>query len=516
MGGGKKNNGAQPGRGWHDRWRLPLALALAVASGASQADAAVWHFHPRVDFAEIYTDNVSLASSNQQSDLVTEVAPGFSLNGESSRAKLNLNYRFQNLFYANKGDYGSNHQLDANGNVEVAREFFFVDARSTITQQIINPNINLPLDTINTGNLANVITYGVSPYFKVHAGQYADGEVRYSADQVVDESAAASNALLTSYSTRLNNDRTFSRFNWGLNFLHQDMTRSDAFDTHIESTSAVTRYRLMQSFNALARGGYENDQVPTMIIRNGGYWAVGGEWIPNRYFTASATGGENYRDADISWQPTIRSHFHVGYRNRAVGLMPGDVWNADISHYTRRSTWRLSYLEETTNIQMLQLTSQQFFVLVDANGKLVIDPNTGLPLILANNVFALTNEEFIRKRAQGTVDWNRGRTDWLLAVFNERREYRFSGNSDDAVGVDATWTWRFKPRTSSILAASWQRLNLANTGADDNFWYVSLALSRAISTRATSSIELRHTQQDFVAGYSYDENRLMAQLSMRF
>lgn len=515
MRGEKKNNGAQPGWGGRGRWRLPLVLA--VAAGTSPASAGVWHFHPRLDLAETYTDNVALSPRDERAEWVTEVNPGFSLDGQSGRAKLNLNYRLQNLFYANEGGYGSNHQLAANGNVEVAREFFFVDARSTISQQIIDPNTSLPLDNINRGNRANVITYGVSPYIRLRAGPYAEGELRYSADQVVNESAAASDALTTRYSARLNSGRAFTRLNWGLDFFHEDMNRSDVFDTRRESASGVVRYRLLRSFNALARAGYENNDVPTTSrIRNGGYWSVGGEWIPNRYLTVSASEGYNYRDADVTLQPSVRTRFHVGYRDRTVGLNPGDVWNADLSHHTRRSTWRLSYLEDTTNIQTLQLAGQQFFVVFDANGNLIIDPRTGLPLVLVSNVFALTNEEFIRKRTQGTVTWNSGKTDWLLGVFNERREYQLSNRSEDVVGVDTAWTWRFKPRTSSTLAAGWQRRNPSNTSSPDDLWHVSLGLSRAISTRTTSSLELRHTQRDFAAGSGYDENRLMARLSMRF
>src|SRR3569832_101601 len=128
MRGVKKNTGAQPGWGARGRWRLPLVLA--VAAGTSPASAGVCFFFNDMEISEIYTDNVALSSGDEQAEWVTEVNPGFSLDGESGRAKLNLNYRLQNLFYASEGSYGSNHQLAANGNVEVAREFFFVDARS--------------------------------------------------------------------------------------------------------------------------------------------------------------------------------------------------------------------------------------------------------------------------------------------------------------------------------------------------------------------------------------------------
>ena len=515
MRGEKKNNGAEPGWGRHGRRGLPLALILA--SSASPVSAGVWNFNPYLDLAETYTDNVSLASDDERAEWVTEINPGFSLDGKSARTQLNLDYRLQNLFYASGGSYGSHHQLNADGNVEVAREFFFVDARSSINQQIIDPNVSSPMDNINTGNRATVVTYGVSPYFKLRAGPYVEGEVRYSADQVVNESAATADALTTRYNARFNSGRAFTRLNWGVDYAQEDMDRGQSFDTHRESASGVLRYRLVRTFNALARGGYESNDTPIARgTRNGSYWSVGGEWIPNRYLTVSASKGENYRDANIDFQPTVRTRLHVGYRNRTVGLNPGDVWSADLSHQTRQSTWRLSYLEDTTDIQTLQLADQQFFVVADPNGNLIVDPRTGLPLILVNNVFALTNEEFIRKRGQGSVNLISGKSNLLVGVFNERREYQLSNRAEDAAGINTAWTWRFKPRTSSLLGASWQRRNPLNTGAADDLWHVSLGLSRAVSTRTTTSIELRHTQRDVAGGPGYDENRLMARLSMRF
>lgn len=519
MRGEKKNNGAEPGWARRGRRGLPLVstLTLVLTAGASPVGAAAWQFSPYLDLAETYTDNVSLATDDERAEWVTEISPGFSLVGNGARTKLNLNYRLQNLFYGSEGSYSSHHQLNANGNVEVARDFFFVDARSAITQQIIDPSVSSPVDNINTGNRATVITYGVSPYFKLRAGPYVEGEVRYSADQVVNESAATADALSTRYSARFNSGRAFTRLSWGMDYFQEDMDRGQSFDTHRESASGAVRYRLLRSFNALARGGYENNDVPTARgTRNGSYWSLGGEWIANRYLTLSASKGKNYRDANIDFQPTVRTHLHVGYRNRTVGLNPGDVWSADLSHQTRRSTWRLSYLEDTTDIQTLQLADQQFFVVVDPNGNLIVDPRTGLPLVLVNNVFALTNEEFIRKRAQGSVNWNSGKSNLLVGVFNERREYQLSDRSEDVVGVDTAWTWRFKPRTSSLLGASWQRRNPPNTGAADDLWRVSLGLNRAVSTRTTTSIELRHTQRDVAGGPGYDENRLMARLNMRF
>lgn len=515
---GENNTGSRPGLGWHCGWRLPLAFIMTT--GMTTTTAAEWRFQPRIDVGEIYTDNVTLApAGSEENELITEISPGFTLNGQGGRATADISYRLQNLLYVNDSSRNStNHQLNARANAEVTRELFFVDAYSSISQQIIDPSVSAPLDNINIGNRTDVVTYGVSPYLKFHLGPYADGQLRYGIDRISTDSFITSDAETNRYRAQFNSGRGFTRLSWGLNFDKHDMTRDSAPDSHRESASAVARYRLLRTFNLLARGGYEqNDLSTSQNFNNGGYWSAGGEWIPNRYFTVSATTGENNRDADVTWQPTVRSRFHVGYQDRSVGLTPGSRWNANVSHSTRRSFWNLSYQEEVTNTQFLQLTNRQFFALVNAEGKLIVDPNTGLPVILVNNVFALANEEFLRKRFQGMVTWSGAKNDFLLSTFNERREYQVSNASEDVIGGNALWTWRFKPRTRSLLASGWEHRNPINISTSVEMWYTSWALAHTFTQKTSASFELRHTTRDGGgAGSNYEENRATLQMSMRF
>jgi len=515
MQGGNKT-GLQPERGRYYGW---LALAV-VCTGSSTVSAADWHFHPRLDVAEVYTDNVNLApAAGKQDEFITEVNPGFSINGQSTRIKLDMSYQLQNLFYVNQDSLNtSNHQLSATGSAELARELFFVDARSSITQQIVDPNRSLPLDNISGGNTTDVITYGISPYLKLRLGRYADGELRYAVDRVKNETASASDGDSIGYSARLNSGAVFTRFNWGFNFTQQDLDLNSSADSQRESMAGVARYRVLPTFNLLAHAGYENNDVPTLgSVENGSYWSVGGEWLPIRQVTVSATSGKNNWDADISISPTARTLFHLGYNDRTVGLNTGGVWSAELSHFSRRSTWHLSYSEEFTNTQLLEIANQQFFVLADAKGNLVTNPDTGLPVTLVNNVFALNNEQFIRKRFQSSVDWKGGKNDFIMSAYNEQRDYQTSTLSEDVVGANGIWTWRFVPRVRSLLAAGWEHRNPASTNASDDLWHTSVGLIRTLSTRTSATLELRHTARDSpLAAGDYDENRVTAQINMIF
>ena len=500
----------------------PLA-AVVLMSWQTPSFAAHWQLRPNLQLEEVYTDNVTLAPPGQaESDFVTGINPGFSLTGEGGRVKAKVNYQLQNYLYANdSGRDSSYQQLAANGNVELLKHIFFVDARSSINQQIIDPQGTVGLDNINPGNSASVFTYGVSPYLKLNMHSYADVELRYDIDQLEYQDANVPNAQTQRYSLNMNSGPRFARLNWNVNYQQQDMLQNSAFDTHTKSAAASLRYSIVRSWNFLAYGGYEDNQVPATSTNspvNGSYWSAGLEWLPSRHITASATTGENDRTADLVLRPTERTSLHVGYRDRHVGLITGPTWTADLSHFTRRTSWRASYTEERTNLQALQIVGQQFFVLQDQQGNIVIDPATGFPVVLAANVFGLVNDEYISKRSQATVTLNTGKSDVTLGVFRERREYTLNPQPVDVVGTQASWDWRFAPRTHTTLSGNWQRTSYENTSINNNkLWYGSLALVRSISREIDASLEFRNLESNSSRGAGdYQENRMTLRVNMRF
>jgi len=516
--GRKCSAGARLGRQWQRRAGVPFGALLMLWH--MSAFAAQWQMHPSLQLSETYTDNVALdPPGNEKTEFVTQINPGVSLHGEGGHIRLDLNYRLQNLIYA--GDASSNashHQLAASGNAELVKDIFFVDARSSISQQIVNANGPVGIDNLNIGNQADVFTYGLSPYLKLRMASYANAELRYSVDRVENQSANISDAESQQYSLHMNSGPRFERLQWDADYRRQDMNLSTGEDSRYQSANADMRYHLLTAWNFLARGGQEDNTLQTVTDpHNGSYWSAGLEWMPSPRITASATTGYNNWDADLSLQPSERTSFHVGYRERDVGLVRGPSWNAALSHRTRRTTWQASYIEESTTVQALQLTGRQFFHLVDSQGNLIVDPNSGLPIVLVRNIFSLTDQEFIRKRGQFSVAMNTGKSDIVLSVFDERRSYSLSNTSEDAVGSTVSWTRQVSPRTHTVVGGGWQRTDLSGSDNHDDLWHGDLALVHRLSQDANASLEYSHMQRNSISANSdYDENRVTAQLDMRF
>ena len=503
---------------WHHGAWLLGAVVLMLWLRTSCA--APWQFHPVLQLAETYSDNITLAApGKEETEFVTQINPGVSLHGEGKRVKLDMSYLLQNFIYANDGDRNaSNHQLAASGNAELVKDIFFVDARSSISRQIVDANGRIGLDNLNIGNQANVYTYGVSPYLKLRAASYAEAELRYSVDHVENQSTSLSDATSRQYAAHLSSGPRFNRLQWDAGYQRQDLNRSGGDDSRRQSANADARYHLLSSWSLLARGGYEDNTLPQVANSyDGSYWSAGIEWMPSPRIAVSATTGVNNRDADLSLHPNNTTSLHVGYRERDIGLIRGPSWNVTLSHRTRRTTWNATYMEESTATQTLQLTGQQFFALVDSNGNIIVDPGTGLPVILVRNVFSLTDEDFLRKRGQLAVTMNTGKSNIVLSVFNEHRTYSISNNSEEVSGTNASWTWQLTPRTHTLLGGGWQVTNPVGTDKHDDLWYGDLGLVNKISEDVNVSLEYSHNQSNAISGNNdYDENRITLQLNMRF
>ncbi|ADE16291.1 PEP-CTERM system associated protein [Nitrosococcus halophilus Nc 4] len=119
-------------------------------------DAAEWNFIPIFGVGEVYTDNVTLAPSGEEQDeFITQIIPGFSLQGIGSHLKLRANYRMQNLLYAEQSSRNTTfHQLQAAATAELIERHFFFDIRSTVFQALVSPSGAVPpSSTLGTAGL---------------------------------------------------------------------------------------------------------------------------------------------------------------------------------------------------------------------------------------------------------------------------------------------------------------------------------------------------------------------------
>lgn len=512
------------------RRQLKLGSFLVMAACGFYlpgSKGAEWTFTPRGSVATIYTDNITLApSGEEESEFVIQITPGFSLQGAGRRLNLNLNYQAQNLLFVRESGRSTTfNQLQGQATAELYEDLFFLDARSTISQQIISARDrittgNLPV----TGNRSDVITFGVSPYLRNDFAGYAETELRYSFDAVRVE-RGTSDSISQGIDFNINSGERFTRLRWNGQYRRQQINRSNGdeaqlgsgSDVRFEDAFGLVSYQLTEEYSLLAEAGYaNNDFRSTRNIRNGFFWAAGLGWQPSRYFYAEALYGPRDKRATINFSPHTRLSLELTWRDRDVGLNPGTVFNGSLSYRRRHSSWEARYSETTRTIQQL-LTEQQVFALQDPlTGEPIIGPG-GEPVLVEQDIFSLTDEVIVRKRFQLTQTYTKGRTALRLSAFKEEREFEETLRTQDGFGGNASWTWRFARRMRSDLQLFVQNIEFSEDDRSDLFWSLQASLTRDLSRHMEGAMVFRHTERESnQGGNDFQENRVTAQVTYTF
>jgi uncharacterized protein (PEP-CTERM system associated) len=490
---------------------------------ATIVEAGNWEITPRISVAEVYSDNINLDDSDKEYDLVTEITPGISLHGEGARLVADLDYQMQNtIFLKNSDGNGTFHQLNANGTAELRKDFFFMDATSTMGQAVISAD-----DTASTGNLNNAgnrtdfITYSLSPYILPHFGNVANGNLRYRYSTVLYDSGDASDADIHDLTAGLVSGRFWGPLSWSGEFHHNEVRRDSGGDDTREGASGNARYLINNHFSLVARGGYfDDDYESSEAIENGSYWAVGFFWQPSRFYSLEALNGNNLTTVTVGLYPTQRTALLVNYEDRGVGPNTGEVWSGNFQHSTRHTSWNASYEEETTTQQEQQLQEGFVFLSIDPiTGEVNPNPQPGDLTVIqpTGPIVSLTNETIERKRASGRIGMRTGKSGLLFNVFNEKRKYLSSLIEEETKGFDASWNRRLAPRTNSNLLGSWQRLTNNDLNTERDFWYIEAQLSRQIRPRLNGSVRYRFSKEEPDKDRDgYQENRIEARLTAYF
>ena len=338
-----------------------------------------------------------------------------------------------------------------------------------------------------------------------------------------------SNSVENRFDGNLVSGRKFGPLSWYANYAYDDLSRSKASDSTYQNADGEARYFISRNFSFVAQAGWaDNDYDTSEDIENGTYWAVGGFWQPSRYYSLEALTGDNLTTVTAGIYPGRRTSLQVTYRDREVGLNPGETWSGTFQHRTRRTTWSAVYLEDTTTQQQQQLEEGGFaFLGVDPlTGETNPNPQPGDLVVIepTGPITSLSNEVEERKRASGSVGMRTGKTGLIFTVFREQRRFLTSLREEDTTGFSSSINRRVAPRTNAILSGSWQRIEdtRGSDGSGDNgdtdFWYIETELRRQIRPRLDGMVGYSFTRQDSTGGNddSYSENRIEARITAYF
>jgi len=473
-----------------------------------------------LSIGEFYTDNATLQSaSGKEDEFITDVSPGISVDKEGSRLTLGAEYLMQNLFYAVDSNRNAiNHKLQAEVNAQPIREHLFVDAEAVMRQVLISPEQTISVDELNPDARVNSVSYSVSPYYRHNFSNLAEALMRYKFNEVTFEEGA-SDSTTNFYEASLNSGRRFTQLQWRMNYRNSKSNRDAGGDINRESAFGEVRYQVFDSWSVLAQGGYENNEfVSTRPTRNGGYWAVGLGWRPSNHLSIDALYGERFKSVTFALNPTTRTSLSVSWRNSDVGTNVGQVWSGSFELKNRRTLWKASYLEDTTTTQQLALAGTAFIFFDPSTGKVVANPLPGQTVtVLPVDVFALTDEVFLRKRGETSFVYQASKSKLFFALFHERHAFALLSRDEVSYGGNASWNWRYSGHTTSVLSAACTRTSFHSTNRKTGLCTIQEEISRQLRPHLRGSLAYRYTIQDSTGSdRDYDENRVSFRLTMRY
>jgi len=497
---------------------LPFAVLLAFP-----ASAATWKFNAWLDGAETYTDNVALApSSSKQSDWVTQVIPGISMDAVGPKLKFNLNYAPQILYYAR--DVQDKNDIYQNGsatlNWEVTDKLLFLDAGANVGQQ--NISLTGPITSSNvytTGNRATVKTFYVSPYLLHDFGSEVRAELRYR------YSATDSNRVGTSQDSntnalrlRLASGPAHKDLTWGLDYNYGKTDYDSQLNPDLDSETLLgtARYGVTPTVGLLARGGYESYKRGDLIPESSGWgWAVGGDWSPSPRTNLTAVTGRRFY---------------------------GPYSNVNFRHRTRLLEFRAGYDQSVTT------TTQQFFVPAVGSTSVYLDQlfantipdpvarqdavNTvisqlGIPSSLNAPVNYYSNNLFVQKGLNGSIAL-RGVANTVIAnLFTYRRQAIIGStflpgstnpnNNTQQIGGSLSWSLQMTARDGLSVYGGYTRNDFKGTGRVDDLTNLGISYTRQFQKKFRGSLSYRRQEKDSTQGSSsYTENSITGSLSFTF
>ena len=505
-----------------------FTVALACA-GASQA--AEWKVVPSVNLTETYTDNVRLtARGTEQSDFVTQVAPGLSVTNDSPRLQVRASYALQALFYKNTDVSPQfTNMVNATIHAVLVQDMLELDARGSVGQQNISAFGPISTSNVNvTNNRSNVRSYSISPYLVRRFDNVATGQLRYTHESV--STGNLNGASNTTFGNTLGNSNTdrlalnldsgpkFRTLTWG--------ARASTSKTQYSSTTSVDQsvysgnlgYLLTPAFRLTATGGYEKNTYITFGEQpQGGFYTAGFIWTPSTRTNVTTTVGHRYF-------------------GRTYGLA--------ISERLRNAAVTVSYTEDISSSQAQALAPQ----LVDTAALLnqtfqssIPDPvarqrvvdalilQNGLSPTQFNPVNSLTNQYFLQKSFQASIALNGRRNTIVGTVFDTRRLPQsqqgatlgaqvgtFDSNTRQ-IGTTGLWSLQLSPRTSANANLSYTRSTSLTTTQQNTYKTARIGMATAFQPKLRGTVELRHSQQgsDFLSG-DIRENAITAALLMQF
>ncbi|WP_428486047.1 hypothetical protein [Rhodopila sp.] len=527
-----------------------LQHQLQIVNGLAAPPDGGWTFVPRLDVQELLTDNVLQQHTPRRWDMVTYVAPGFSVAADTPRLQLSFSYAPTLALYARTGSLNAlTQQFAGTGLVTVIPELAYVDVRAVSGVQSLYGGIG-GLKTIgaapaavgataatipslagnglglNKDNEVQTSSFGVSPYLLRRFGDWGTGKIGYSVN--VTESNLVTGFAPPPFPTggangqSLISNEEIAHFATG-EFLGRLQDSIDA-DLTQSSYNTGTNYPtdttgpLANNNNTTSTRALFSDQVSYVLNRGITVFASGGH--EDISYTNSAYPHIN----DLTWSfgttltPNADSLLTVSY-----GHLNGFNSFTASGHYavTARTVLTVSY-GSTLGTQLENVQNQLNLASTGSGGSLV-NAQTGGPLFGSTNALGVQAGVFrtdtLTLGGQTTLARDILSANLLLTKQSQQNGRTVSPTTADTITLQ--WIHQIHPdlTLSSAVAYSLQQQETGIVLNPGNSRSVAASVALQYQISDTLSASLRYSlfdRQSAVTAYQVYQNLLILGISKTF
>jgi uncharacterized protein (PEP-CTERM system associated) len=379
-----------------------------------------------------YDTNIGLSSFNEQSGMVLQVSPYYTLQRSGGRASTTFTYAPQAVIYPD-GTYPDQfwQYLSASSNIEVIRRFFSLNVYAAAQPNIVNPRQAVGglsgVTNTNPNNLSQTFVFGITPTFTFSVGprRYATVSISPGINYAYNSRGDVGNYGATNSSISITSGPYFSRMPWSLTYSGSFLNNQQ--NNRFQSTTGTVSYVFNQKWRAYLNLIYDN----------------------NSYRSTSSTSGLGWQ-AGLSWTPTTRTSITAGYGDRYYGAWP----TLTLTHQSGHTAWSASWTSTVQNVRQQQL-NQQLFPVTDAFGNPVLNPVTQQQLLLPIGTPALINSVYESNNLSARVSTNWTRTPASLSVNYYQTKYQDLALDTDDYTIYGTIGRDISRRTSLNLSVQW-------------------------------------------------------------
>lgn len=465
---------------------LYAIIGLSFTCSSAVYAAPGWKIKAGVDASEAYNSNITLgASSVEVDDSITQINPYVSVTRKSGRLDLTADYRVQNIIYAGQSKFNKTyHRFNGLANTNLVKDLFYIKGLVNLRQQNINANSKVSnSNTSITGNRTNTGTATLNPYLKFRFGRvsnllvgYERGIVRYSSGTVKDSDR-------NNYQMKLSSGKSFTRFKWSADYRNQDIQTEGRPDISIEKYSGSLQYKLTRQFSIIGTAGYENNDYTRSVTSTkpqGSVWTVGSIWHPSRLTTVEVRVGKRFFGNTAFMKLTQRG---------------------------RRASVSANYSEDITVSSATQYNNRGIF----NAGSGAVAPRPFTDSITTNiSTPTLNNDTFIRKRFAGDFSFNTKKSFLKVSVFDERRLYQNTLDSERVSGVSGIFDWNFAIRNKAFFSATGQIRRVRGTSQKDGQLYLRAGIERKMRKKLKGRLYLTHNRRETSSGLNDFRQNIVA------